>query len=95
MLRSDVASSDSKTSSSTDSSRPARREYSSTMRSERLSASSPATNACAAMAPALIIGLRGRPVDGSNEISLKASPDGSTSIRSSTPASPWSWIANA
>ena len=38
----------------------------------------------AAMAPALIIGLRGRWVTGCRLISLNSSPEGSTSIFSST-----------
>ena len=43
----------------------------------------------------MIMGLRGRPVDGSSEISLNASPDGSTSILSSTASRPRSARADA
>jgi hypothetical protein len=40
------------------------------------------------MAPALIIGLNGTPVTGLRLMALKASPEGSTPMRASTPASP-------
>ncbi len=78
------------------------------MRCQRSSAERPATSELAAMAPALIIGLRGRPLPGSRLISLKASPVGSTPMRASTSvlprssrASPYTngfeidWIVNA
>lgn len=42
------------------------------------------------MAPALIIGLRGRPVEDSRLISLKASPVGSTPMRARTASWPQS-----
>ena len=47
----------------------------------------------AAMAPALIIGLRGRWVTGCRLISLNRSPEGSTSIFASTCAVPLSMSA--
>ena len=46
--------------------------------------SAPLTMLDAAIAPALIIGLRGRWVTGCRLISLNRSPDGSTSILAST-----------
>ena len=45
---------------------------------------SPFTSATVAIAPALIMGLRGLPVPGSRLMELKASPDGSTSTLRST-----------
>ena len=53
----------------------------------------PATMLDAAIAPALIIGLRGRWVTGCRLISLKRSPEGSTSILASTWAVPLSTSA--
>ncbi len=47
------------------------------------------------IAPALIIGLSGRPVSSSSEISLKASPDGSIPTARSTVSSPRSSRATA
>ena len=47
------------------------------------------------IAPALIIGLRGRWVRESRLSSLNASPDGSTSISSSTASNPWVSSASA
>lgn len=55
------------------------------------------TREVAAIAPALIMGLEGRPVSGCREISLNASPLGSTSIFSNTPSAPrsvsaWAYV---
>ena len=55
------------------------------------------TRDVAAIAPALIMGFAGRPVSGCSEISLKASPLGSTSIFSNTPSGPrsvsaWAYV---
>ncbi len=55
-------------------SRPAQAEYIERICALRL----PGTSEVAVMAPALIIGLRGRPVCGSRLIELNASPVGST-----------------
>ena len=46
-------------------------------------------------APALIIGLRGRPEPRSKESSLNASPEGSTPTLDRIGAEPWSAIASA
>src|SRR5690625_6528462 len=48
-----------------------------------------------AIAPALIIGLRGVPVSGSRDSSLNASPLGSTSMHSTMRSSPLSSMARA
>ena len=47
------------------------------------------------MAPALTMGLAGRPVPGSRLIALNASPLGSTPTRASTPSTPTSASASA
>ena len=64
------------------------------MRSKRSSGVSPSMSATAAIAPALIIALRGRPVVGCTEISWNASPEGSTSISSPTASMPRSASAS-
>ena len=55
---------------------------------------SPAISEEAVIAPALIIGLRGRPVRGSTLISLNGSPEGSTSIFAATASAPQSSSAS-
>jgi hypothetical protein len=82
-----VSRSDPYTDSSTRRRRPAKRENTSKTRSSGRSMSRPASHA-AAIAPALIIGLRGAPVSGSRLIALNASPLGSTPMRLRTSASP-------
>src|SRR5207244_6738473 len=54
------------------------------IRLSRVACALPAIIPAAAMAPALIIGLRGRPVPDSRLTALKASPVGSTPILAST-----------
>ncbi|MGC0363764.1 hypothetical protein ABH922_001748 [Rhodococcus sp. 27YEA15] len=94
-LRWPVRASELYTASLNVSSRPAYREYIARMRSKRVAGSAPDTRDAAVMAPALIIGLRGRSVCGSRLISLNGSPDGSTSIFSATASDPRSASASA
>ncbi len=94
-FRCPVAASEACTAASSSSSRPANREKDRRMRSNWSSGVSPATSDAAVMAPALIIGLRGRSVTGSRLISLNGSPDGSTSIFAATASSPRSASARA
>ncbi len=75
------------------SSRPAQRENCSRIRAKR-GVSASLTSETVAMAPALIMALAGRPVSRASEISLNASPLGSTSIFASTASSPWSSSAS-
>ena len=58
------------------------------MRSLFWSAVAPRTSPVAAIAPALIIGLKGRPLSRCRLIELKASPLGSTPIFDSTASAP-------
>ncbi len=94
-LRWALPSSDSKTASSTSSPRPAKAPNQSSARAKRSCPVSPATSEVAVMAPALIIGFFGRPVSGARLISLKASPEGSTSTLRATASSPWSCSPSA
>ena len=64
------------------------------MRSHWSSRERPATIAVAVIAPALIIGLSGRPLFGSRLTSLNASPVGSTPIRRKTASFPRSSSAS-
>lgn len=65
------------------------------MRAKRSSGSAPATSELVTMAPALTIGLGGRPVPGSRRIELNPSPLGSAPTRARTSSSPWSASASA
>ena len=94
-LRLPVSFSDSKTASSTSSSRPAKPEYSWRIRSIGSSKPSGLISEVVAIAPALTIGLSGMPVPGCRVIELKASPEGSTSTCLRTSDSPIASIARA
>lgn len=87
-LRSAVADSDAYTSSSTVRLRPAKAESPATMRAERSSRSVPGTRPVTAIAPALMSGLAGRPVDSSRLMALNGSPLGSTPTWRSTSSRP-------
>ncbi len=63
--------------------------------SNRSAGFAPAMSEAAVIAPALIMGLRGRSVSGSRLISLNGSPEGSTSIFSATASTPRSASASA
>ena len=81
-LRSPVADSDAYTDSSIHSDLPANADSISTMRAVRSSMSSPRMSPVVAIAPALTIGLAGRPVPASRLIALNGSPLGSAPTRS-------------
>ena len=65
------------------------------MRANRASGWGARTSDVVTMAPALIIGLSGRPLVGSRLMALKRSPLGSAPTWSSTPSSPTSVSASA
>ncbi len=65
------------------------------MRAKRSSSEAPRTRDVVTIAPALTIGLGGRPVTGSRRIELKPSPLGSAPTCSRTSASPRSMRASA
>lgn len=96
-LRCACSISEAHTASSVRSRRPAKAERPWTTRSTRSTGlrSAEPVSECTVMAPALIMGLRGRPVSPSREISLNASPDGSTPTLASTGANPRSASARA
>jgi hypothetical protein len=93
-LRWPVSRSDRQRVSSSRRGRPAYNAKSHRIRAQRSSGESPATSEVAVMAPALIVGLRGRPLDDSRLISSKASPVGSTPMRASTAGLPRSSSAS-
>ena len=68
--------------------RPAKADITATMRPVRSSMSPPAISAVVAIAPALTIGLAGRPVPASRLIALNGSPLGSAPTRASTASRP-------
>ena len=87
-LRWPVSRSESKTTGSTASGRPAAAANSATIRSSAGTPSAGATRDAAAIAPALTIALSGTPLPGASVIALNASPVGSTPIRRRTVGSP-------
>ena len=94
-LRCPVSRSETYTPSSSGRLRPAKPDSVSVIRRSCSSESAPATSPAVAIAPALIIGLRGRPVVGSRLIALNASPLGSTPTFSITASTPMSCSASA
>ena len=87
-LRWPVSCSDRKTASLTSSGRPAKAETAAIIAAIAASSVSPGIRPAAAMAPALTMGLNGRPEPAASVMALNASPVGSTPMCRRTPASP-------
>jgi hypothetical protein len=81
--------------SSTSSGRPANADRTAWIRAKRTSGPEPVTSDVVRIAPALTIGLAGRPVPGSRLTALNGSPLGSAETRASTASRPRSASARA
>jgi hypothetical protein len=90
-----VARSEAKVASSTSSARPAKADNAVWIRAQRPPGPESATSEVVRMAPALIIGLAGRPVPGSMLTALNGSPLGSAETRARTASRPLSARARA